>query len=79
MIAVSNVINGFDVYDIETEDHLFRLEQANPYWDPIPVLFIHGGRALIGGSSTGRMNVWDAETHAKLHTLRISGSSCKPV
>ena len=33
----------------------------------IPVLFLHGGNAILGGSAVGEMNLWDATTF-RLHS-----------
>lgn len=35
------------------------------------VLFVHGGHAIVGGSTAGRVNVWFVGSGRKLPTLTI--------
>ncbi|KAI9069597.1 WD40 repeat-like protein [Trametes sanguinea] len=58
-LAISNVSRGFDVYSMQSGAPLCAIEQDNPGFHPLPVLFIHGGLALVGGSVLGELNIWD--------------------
>jgi hypothetical protein len=40
-----------------------------------PVSFVHGGNALLGGSSTGRVDLWDVDSGRRLHSLVHCGIS----
>ena len=43
----------------------------------VPVSFMHGGRAIVGGSVIGRVNVWDISLCKKIQVLSIPGASYK--
>ncbi|RDX51282.1 WD40 repeat-like protein [Lentinus brumalis] len=60
-LAVSNLAQGFDVYRTDTGQPVgtFRHTVGKP--QPTPVLFIHGGRAIVGGSTVGTVHVWDLD------------------
>ncbi|PIL24702.1 hypothetical protein GSI_12588 [Ganoderma sinense ZZ0214-1] len=36
-----------------------------------PVLFVHGGNAVLGGSAVGQVGLWDVTTQRKHFTLRL--------
>ncbi|CDO75320.1 hypothetical protein BN946_scf184517.g3 [Trametes cinnabarina] len=58
-LAISNVLRGFDIYSMQSGAPLCAIEHDNRGAYPIPVLFIHGGLALFGGSTTGELMIWD--------------------
>lgn len=64
LLAISNVKDGFDLYDIAENkvSHMFDHAESNPGY-PFPVLFIHGGNAVIGGSGCGKVHI--RETSSK--------------
>ncbi|TFY56547.1 hypothetical protein EVJ58_g7575 [Rhodofomes roseus] len=41
----------------------------------MPVRFIHGGQAIVGGTLNGRMSIWDIHTRRKQY-LTFDGPSC---
>jgi len=41
----------------------------------VPVLFIHDGCAVIGGSNTGSVRIWDADSAHFIHALEHGGAS----
>ena len=63
-------MKGFDVYRTDTEEPVasYEHEVGKPY--TMPVLFIHGGRAIVGGSGVGQVHVWDIAL-GKLQSLSI--------
>ncbi|RPD58128.1 WD40 repeat-like protein [Lentinus tigrinus ALCF2SS1-7] len=73
-IAVSNLVSGFDVYRMDTEVPVGLFDHAvgEPY--PTPVHFIHGGHALVGGSSVGQIDIWDLRA-GKMCTLSVPSTS----
>ncbi len=38
---------------------------------PLPVTFVHGGHALVGGSMTGKVGLWDLGM-GKMHSLVLN-------
>ncbi|KAI9069148.1 WD40 repeat-like protein [Trametes sanguinea] len=58
-LAISNVLRGFDVYSMRSGAPLCTIEHNNRGAYPIPVLFIHGDLALLAGSTTGELIIWD--------------------
>ncbi|KAI9062810.1 hypothetical protein FKP32DRAFT_1554326, partial [Trametes sanguinea] len=60
-IAVANLVDGFDIYDLETGSVALSLfhEVGKKY--PVPVLYVHGGTAILGGSTAGMMDLWYIE------------------
>ncbi|KAI0666485.1 WD40-repeat-containing domain protein, partial [Trametes maxima] len=57
-LAVSNLAYGFDIYDITTGALVLTISHEVGKEYPVPVLFIHGGRAIVGGSTVGTLNIW---------------------
>ncbi|KAL7279761.1 hypothetical protein ACG7TL_006168 [Trametes sanguinea] len=74
-LAISNVLRGFDVYSMQSGAPLCTIEQDNKDAYPVPVRFIHGGLALIGGSASGELKIWDvSETESGLPLLNTPES-----
>ena len=73
--AISNLTKGFDVYRMETEEPVasFVHEVGDPM--PTPVLFTHGGRAIVGRSTVRKVNIWDVYELGKIHCLSIPSAS----
>ncbi|KAI9068782.1 WD40 repeat-like protein, partial [Trametes sanguinea] len=67
-IVISNLHTGFDVYRLSSKELIktFTHEVGRPH--PAPVTFIHHSRAVLGGSTTGHVNIWDLRL-GKLHSL----------
>ncbi|TFY62460.1 hypothetical protein EVJ58_g3838 [Rhodofomes roseus] len=68
LLAVSNVLTGFELFAVKnlTElEPMFALNQDVSTGHAIPVRFTHGGNAVIGGTSDGRMFIWDIYTRRK--------------
>ncbi|TBU22722.1 hypothetical protein BD311DRAFT_811285 [Dichomitus squalens] len=70
-IAISDLSTGFEVYEMGTEVvyRSFEHDVGEPF--PTPVLFIHNGNALVGGSTVGKVNIWDIHGMGKMHSLTI--------
>lgn len=64
LLAISNVKDGFDLFNIDQNkvSHMFYHAESNPGF-PLPVLFIHGGSAVVGGSGCGTVHI--RETSSK--------------
>ncbi|KAI5989697.1 WD40-repeat-containing domain protein [Pisolithus albus] len=73
-LVVSNLDSGFDVY------HLNNCTLDGSILHPchgrkIPVAFIHGGFAILSGSSLGQVSIWDASSRTLLQVLKHEGNS----
>ncbi|RDX39902.1 WD40 repeat-like protein [Lentinus brumalis] len=77
LIAISNVVSGFDICRLDTGElyRSFEHEIGEKEY-ATPVLFIHGGLAIVGGSAVGRVGVWYIESRMELVPLRIP-NRCK--
>ncbi|KAH9887574.1 WD40-repeat-containing domain protein [Cubamyces lactineus] len=75
-LAVSNLVYGFDIYDISTGALALAVTHEVGKEYPVPVLYIHGGRAILGGSTIGVVNIWyvDKSISRKMQTLSVSGA-----
>ena len=61
-IAISNLLTGFELFAFKGNSELeplFSFKQDVSAGRPLPVRFIHGGHALMGGTSTAQVNIWD--------------------
>ncbi|KAI1788020.1 WD40-repeat-containing domain protein [Ganoderma leucocontextum] len=72
-IAISNVDRGFDVFVMASEEPLRSFEHEVGEPRAVPVLFIHGGQAIVGGSVVGKVDVWDIFL-GKMPPLPIPGT-----
>ncbi|KAI0738553.1 hypothetical protein C8Q80DRAFT_1275525 [Daedaleopsis nitida] len=71
-LAASVLSLGFVIYDLETEKVIRHFEQElGDEERAIHVLFIHGGHAIVGGSTAGCVSVWFVESEYKLVSLQI--------
>ena len=64
-------MKGFDVFRMQTEEPVASFEHEIGEPMPTPVLFTHGGRAIVGGSTVGKVNIWDVLTRGKIQSLLI--------
>ena len=74
-LVVSNMISGFDIYETETGKCLARLTHPVDRMFAVPVLFVHGGNAIVGGSSVGEVHLWNASTIRLHQILRLDGET----
>lgn len=58
-IAISNLRTGFDVYLLESGELLHSFVHDMGEHLPTPVLFIHDGQAIVGGTTVGKVGMWD--------------------
>ncbi|KAI0672557.1 WD40-repeat-containing domain protein [Trametes maxima] len=76
-LAVSNLDSGFDIYNKVCHRFALAVCWTTPTSGlyPVPVLFIHGGQALVGGSTRGRATVWylDDTEARKLQVIGVPG------
>ncbi|OSD01991.1 WD40 repeat-like protein [Trametes coccinea BRFM310] len=74
-IAVANLVSGFDVYDLYTGATVLSLFHEVGEEFPVPVLYVHGGNAILGGSTAGVLDLWYVEgtLSRKMQTFPIPG------
>ncbi len=72
LLASSNSVSGFDIYDIGAGEAIrsFKHEIGNEE-RALPVTFIQGGTAIVGGSTAGYLNIWFVDSGLQLDPLRI--------
>ncbi|KAH9853715.1 WD40-repeat-containing domain protein [Lenzites betulinus] len=83
ILAVSNMLTGFEIYSVKgfvEVEPLFPFLQDVSGGPPVPISFLHGDHALIGGTSNGKLNIWDIYSRRK-QSLALDGTlrhSLKP-
>lgn len=75
LLAVSNVVTGFDIYCADTGEAVCSVGHTVQELRKVPVLFIHGGLALLGGNPRGDVHLWDMSSGCKQHSLVHRGAS----
>ncbi len=78
VLAVSNMLTGYELFAVKglvEMDPLFCFKQ-DVGGRPLPVRFVHGDHALIGGALHGRVNLWDIYSRRK-QVLTIGGMYLK--
>ncbi|KAI9061944.1 WD40 repeat-like protein [Trametes sanguinea] len=75
-IVVSNLLSGFDVYDVESGSLVLTLFHKVSKQYPVPVVYGHGGHAIISGSTVGVIDIWYIEgtLSRKMTSLRVPGT-----
>ncbi len=74
-VAVSNLLDGFEIYQMDSEEpyRAFTHEMGDLF--PTPVRFVHGGNAILTGSTVGKPQLWDVDSGRTIHTLPL-GRKC---
>lgn len=71
--VVSNVTTGFDVYDMETAACTGGCKNEAGQLRAVPVLFVHEGHAILGGSTLAQVNLWHTRSRSIFQTLELDG------
>lgn len=79
-LAISNMLTGFELFHMTAPaevEPLFSFKQDVTAGRPIPVCFLHGDHAIVGGTSHGQVNIWDVSSRLK-QSLHLDGmrSAC---
>ncbi|KAH9920393.1 uncharacterized protein B0H18DRAFT_861788, partial [Fomitopsis serialis] len=69
VLVVSNLHDGFDLYRLRDQRHLRTFKAKASINIPLPALFIHDGKAVLTGSDTGRVSVYDCGTTLVMQVL----------
>ncbi|KAH9917208.1 uncharacterized protein B0H18DRAFT_884063, partial [Fomitopsis serialis] len=75
VLVVSNLHDGFDMYRLSGQLHLCTFKTKALMNIPLPVLFIHDGRAVLTGSDTGCVSIYDCATTLVMQALAHGGCS----
>ena len=71
LLAISDLAHGFTVHDYRSGAFIRRFVHEVGRRFPVPVLFIHQGHAIVGGSTVGHVNIWDVEDGNRLAELNV--------
>ncbi|KAI0695270.1 WD40-repeat-containing domain protein [Cerioporus squamosus] len=74
-LALANPLSGFGLYSLRSGDLVRAFGHEVGFKRATPVKFIESGKAIIGGSTVGEVNIWDIETGRKVQTLLHTGTS----
>ncbi len=75
LLAVSNLCDGFDLYQLSDQAHLRTFQVNTQINVPLPSLFIEDASALVMGSSCGEVQIMDVSAGLVLQELDHSGIS----
>lgn len=72
-VVVHNLVDGFDVYDMESGRllHMFKQEELDCI--SLPCVTTHGNSAIVSGSSVGNVRIWDLNSGTKVTTIAHRG------
>ncbi|EIW59181.1 uncharacterized protein TRAVEDRAFT_122172, partial [Trametes versicolor FP-101664 SS1] len=77
-LVVSNLYDGFDLYDIATREHVRTLKTALAVNVPLPVILTSHDSEIIAGSSSGEVRVFDPSSGEELQVLDHDGEFFSP-
>ena len=79
-VVVSNGNNGFDVYSLESgaQERSVGIPPGTASVG-VPVRFIHGGFAFVGGSLSGDLRFWDTQSGVRVQNLKHGAVLVAPV
>ncbi|OJT09096.1 SUN domain-containing protein 3 [Trametes pubescens] len=70
------MLTGFEIYSVKgfvEFEPLFQFLQDVSGGPPVPISFLHSDHALMGGTSNGKLNIWDIYSRKK-QPLALDGS-----
>lgn len=75
ILVISNMLTGFELFALKglvELEPLFCFKQDVLGGPCLPVRFLHGDHAIIGGCVYGHVNLWDIYSRGK-HVLNVGG------
>lgn len=72
---MANVFTGFHIHRLDNGDAIAHFEQEVNEARPLPVIWLHGGQAILGGSTIGSINIWYVDTGRKVVCLPVPRTS----
>ncbi|KAI0822493.1 hypothetical protein BC628DRAFT_1327261 [Trametes gibbosa] len=73
MLAVSNLYDGFDIYNLSTQSHVRTFQVTLSVNLPLPVLLASDGSECVFGSSSGEVRIVDPTSAQELQILNHDG------
>ncbi|RPD78035.1 WD40 repeat-like protein, partial [Lentinus tigrinus ALCF2SS1-7] len=61
-LALANPLSGFGIYSLKSGDLVRAFGHEVGHKRATPVKFIESGKAIVGGTTVGEVNIWDIET-----------------
>ncbi|RPD60446.1 WD40 repeat-like protein, partial [Lentinus tigrinus ALCF2SS1-7] len=61
-LAIANPLSGFGIYSLRSGDLIRAFGHEVGHKRATPVKFIESGKAIVGGTTVGEVNIWDIET-----------------
>ncbi len=74
VIALSIIGSGFNLYDLVTGDCLRSFPVDDGSECTVPVLYAHGGHALLGGGTVGLARLWNVHNGRLHQTFATQGT-----
>lgn len=77
MVAIYNMSNGIDIWDIGKAERRqsCKMPRTTRQNFPLPVTFLHNRTAVAAGHMEGRVNVWNVKDGSFVEELGHSGWS----
>lgn len=73
-LITHNLKDGLDLYQLSPQEHLHHFKYRSASEDyVVSTAFLHGGTAVIGGSSSGEVLIW--ETNSR-EIFQVLGHGC---
>lgn len=73
-MAVSNLYDGCDLYDLNDQTHLRTFQVNTKINVPLPVLFVQTASAVVMGTSCGEVRIIDVSAGVVLQVLDHNGT-----
>ncbi|RPD62188.1 hypothetical protein L227DRAFT_609435 [Lentinus tigrinus ALCF2SS1-6] len=73
-LALANPLSGFGIYSLKSGDLVRAFGHEVGHKRATPVKFIESGKAIVGGTTVGEVNIWDIETGRKVQTIMHADS-----
>ena len=73
-LAIANPLSGFGIYNLSSGGLVRAFGHEVGHKRATPVKFIDSGKAIVGGSTVGEVNIWDIESGRKIQTIVHSGA-----
>lgn len=71
-LATLNIRQGIAMYDMQTREICMEalLDQGSSA-APLPILYIHKGNAVVTGTKTGKVRIWNADGKQPFHMQKL--------
>ena len=73
-LAIANPLSGFGIYSLSSGALVRAFGHEVGHKRATPVKFIDSGKAIVGGTTVGEVNIWDIESGRKIQTIVHPGA-----